>query len=233
MRNKANSPSGETYFLWVPGSLCISLHLDIRESDRASLLPSPPFAGTHSPFYLMSSVSICVCGCVSPSPTHSYIHAQALTQTTDPVIPQDPFFQPKWLSGLISSFIVWAALTVKVGHMSHSHFNQAYLQSHKIVRVKTVALESNKSVSLCHSNRETLQFNWELESWVNNLFRLTGMLIEVRVTSAVAASLWQKRLRGFLEKVDIRDIRTMPLGNQRVIRAPTCPLWHSNMRIWA
>lgn len=62
-----------SYVLWLPAASVLP-RSGFRESGKASLLPSPPLLGTHSPFSLMSCA--CVSLCVSPRP-RTLIHARA------------------------------------------------------------------------------------------------------------------------------------------------------------
>lgn len=116
MRNKANPPSGETYFLWLPGSLSVSLHLDIRESDRVSLLPSqghtPPSTSCPAWAYVW----------VFPLPprTYTYTHEHSHGQT-DPVIPKDLFLSNQSGSQVQYPLSLFEQLRVTAGHVAHFH----------------------------------------------------------------------------------------------------------------
>lgn len=172
------------------------------------------------------------------------MHTQAFTQTTDPVIPWDPF-RPKWLSGLISSSSLWVALTVKVDNMSHSYFNKVNLQSEKnpcYNRSSLNGLQRGFFFSVTATEGLQLKQEWSRRRhfWVNNLHKLTGMLIKVCsyyshfCSSCSLVTGKPERLPG----ESWHKGNTMaPLGNQREIHAPTRPLWHCIIRkdrgIWA
>lgn len=101
--------------------------------------------------------------CVFPlPPTHSHMHTQALTQSTDSVIPP----QPKCVSVRISTLRV--DVTVKVDEMSHTHFNKVKVQSDRIPCQRSVPLLSQResAVLKCHCG-------------VNDLHKAAGVLIKM------------------------------------------------------
>lgn len=58
---------------------------------RQASWPTPPCLGTHSLFYLMSCVGVWMCVPPPNTNTHSYMHAQAFTETLSfPWIPPPP-----------------------------------------------------------------------------------------------------------------------------------------------
>lgn len=111
-------PQKNSYVLWLPAASILP-RSGFRESGKASLLPSPPLLGTHSPFSLMSCA--CVSLCVLPPPhAHTCTRRHSHRQETL-ICPQTlclPDLAFSWLDP-------WAVLTLEVDSTSCSHFRKS------------------------------------------------------------------------------------------------------------